>query len=798
MYQQIPLVQNWKKQVVRSMMIVLALLLCSRSFVAEASIFVITPSTGTATIVTPTSGSTNNWLPFFSGTGSLNGDTVTLSYSGGSTIGTTTVVTTGNFWIIVPTASIAAGTHTVCINGWSCTPFTVATYTGSSWSRDTSFNSGGAGAWGPIYSVVMQPDGKFIIGWAFQLYNGVSRGYIARLNSDGSLDTSFTPSPGANGFVYNSTVQADGKIIVVGNFDEYNGVTKNYIVRVHADGSIDTSFNSGAVAANGFVSVAVVQPDGKIVIGGRFSTYNGTSRGRIARLNSDGSLDTSFDPGSGAVGTAAPFIDQMELLADGKIVIGGDFTTYNGTSRNRIARLNSDGSLDTSFDPGVGADGHIDALAMQSDGKFIIGGDFTGYNSVSRNRIARINSDGSLDTSFDPGAGTNNTVDDVKIQSDGKIIVAGNFTTYSGSSINRIVRVNTNGSIDTSFNAGSGANDHIGSLVIQPDGKIVIGGLFTTYYNSTSVLRIARIATDSTAPVITLNGSANVSLTIGATYTELGATWVDNADGTGDATVTGTVNTAVAGTYTITYTQTDIAGNIATPVTRTVTVSVANSGGWGGGWGGSVVVDNCPNGDYSPSYYDSLCGTAPTTTWNTNNSWTITTGSMTTSWITTTTITDTDELRQAYNYAFANNITTMNTFEKANMMGTLKRAHLAKMLSEYAAANTDNEINTSLTCEFPDIANQNVELQWFIKEACQRGLMGVNIERFNPNGEVTRAEFGTAFSRLLFGDVHNGGNPYYINHLQALNDADIMNNISNPSMIEIRGYVMLMMMRSAQ
>ena len=375
---------------------------------------------------------------------------------------------------------------------------------------------------------MIQPDGKIVIGGSFLFYNSVARGYIARINSDGSLDTSFAPSPGANGFVYNSTFQSDGKIIIVGNFDEYNSVAKGYIVRTNSDGSIDTSFNSGSVGANAFISVAVVQPDGKIIIGGAFSTYNGTSRARIARLNSDGSLDTSFDPGSGAVGTASPYIDQMELQADGKIVIGGDFT---------------------------------------------------GYNNTSRNRIARINSDGSLDTSFDPGAGANNTVDDVKVQTDGKIIVGGNFTTYSGVAINRILRVNTNGSLDTSFNAGSGANAHVGSVAIQADGRIIIGGLFTTYYNNnTSTLRIARISTDTTPPVITRVGAASISLTINTAYTELGATWTDNVDGTGNATVSGTVNTGVIGTYTITYTYTDIAGNIGTPVTRTVTVAAANQG----------------------------------------------------------------------------------------------------------------------------------------------------------------------------------------------------------------------------
>ncbi|HNR29006.1 MAG TPA: tail fiber domain-containing protein, partial [Candidatus Dojkabacteria bacterium] len=107
---------------------------------------------------------------------------------------------------------------------------------------------------------------------------------------------------------------------------------------------------------------------------------------RIARINSDGSLDTTFNPGSGANDT----VTSLAIQTDGKIVIGGNFTTYNGTARNRIARINSDGSLDTTFDPGSGANDTVSFLAIQADGKIVIGGNFTTYNNASRGRIARL------------------------------------------------------------------------------------------------------------------------------------------------------------------------------------------------------------------------------------------------------------------------------------------------------------------------------------------------------------------------------------------------------------------------
>lgn len=156
-----------------------------------------------------------------------------------------------------------------------------------------------------------------------------------------------------------------------------------------------------------------------------------------------------------------------------------------------------------------------------------------------------------------------------------------------------------------------------------------------------------------------------------------------------------------------------------------------------------------------------------------------------------------DELEGAYDYAYSIGITTQPTIDSANMYGNLIRSHMAKMMVNYAKEVLGKTPDTSLTCEFTDIANQSEELQGYIKEACQLGLMGVGISAFNPNGVVTRAQFGTVLSRALYGDTYNGGDPYYVNHLNALKAAGIMNKIDNPNMPEVRGYVMLMMQRAA-
>ena len=156
-----------------------------------------------------------------------------------------------------------------------------------------------------------------------------------------------------------------------------------------------------------------------------------------------------------------------------------------------------------------------------------------------------------------------------------------------------------------------------------------------------------------------------------------------------------------------------------------------------------------------------------------------------------------DELQGAYDYAYGIGVTTQSSIDNANMYGTLIRSHMAKMMVNYAKEVKGLTADTSLECNFTDVASQTEELQGYIKEACQMGLMGQGITAFNPNGIVTRAQFGTVLSRVLYGDANNGGDPYYVDHLNALQDAGIMNNISTPNAPEVRGYVMLMMQRAS-
>jgi uncharacterized delta-60 repeat protein len=224
-----------------------------------------------------------------------------------------------------------------------------------------------------------------------------------RLLADGGNDSTFAASA-FNQQPYSSIAQSDGRIVIVGTFTTYGGVTTNRIVRLNTNGTRDTTFNIGT-GFNAFAKIIIQTSSGLLYVVGPFGTYNGTTRNGIALLNSNGTLDTFFNPGGGT--TAA---EAIALQSDGKIIIGGSFTSYAGTSINRIARINTNGTIDNTFSVGTGFNGTVWSLAVMSNGQIIVGGSFSTYNGITRNRIARLNSNGTLDTSWDPGTGYNSTV----------------------------------------------------------------------------------------------------------------------------------------------------------------------------------------------------------------------------------------------------------------------------------------------------------------------------------------------------------------------------------------------------
>lgn len=355
-------------------------------------------------------------------------------------------------------------------------------------SMDNSFE-GVMGMDGYVNTIRLLPNGNVYAAGSFRTYNGRGAQGICRLTANGGIDSGFNPGNGASNPIACLTLQSDGKIVIGGGFTSFNGVARRHTARLNSDGSLDPSFDPGIGLGSGEVLCTVVMTDGKIIIGGSFLSMNSIPQNRIARLNSNGSLDETFNAGQGANGT----VRSIVLLPDGKLLICGDFTNYDGQPRRYLARLHADGALDTSFNPGQGPDDGLTIVKVQDDGRALIGGGFSSYNGVSRLRVARINTDGTLDMSFNPGTGANNTVFDIAVQNDGKVVVVGWFSTFNGTSRRGIARLNSDGSMDGSFNPGSGvALFGISSVVVQPDGKIIVAGRFNSY-NGVEMNGIARI-----------------------------------------------------------------------------------------------------------------------------------------------------------------------------------------------------------------------------------------------------------------------------------------------------------------
>ncbi len=364
---------------------------------------------------------------------------------------------------------------------------------------DSSFQDRQSGTEGGVYSLAVQPEGKVLVGGGFTSVNGVSRGNIARLNADGTLDSGFQNGlSGADSIVFSISLQNDGKVLLGGGFRMVNGVSRGNIARLNADGSLDNFFQDGLAGAerDGVFSV-LGQSDGRVLIGGLFATVNGVGRNHIARLNADGTLDGSFQNElAGTDGSVA----SIAVQSDAKVLLGGTFASVNGVIRRNMARLNADGTLDSGFENGVaGPDGTVSAIARQSDGKLLVGGRFGSVHGVSRGGIARLNANGTLDSGFDQGiSGPNSSVYSVAAQSDGKVLLGGIFTAVNGVGRSNIARLNADGTLDETFQSGlAGANGGVYSVAVQGDGKVIIGGIFTMV-NDASRSSIARLNADGT------------------------------------------------------------------------------------------------------------------------------------------------------------------------------------------------------------------------------------------------------------------------------------------------------------
>jgi uncharacterized delta-60 repeat protein len=385
-----------------------------------------------------------------------------------------------------------------------------------------------------IYDLDLQADGKIIVSGLLLNPPQTVAALMARLNPDGALDTSFQPVIGGYGSGSKVVVLPDNKFLVSGDFNYTGGVARRYFAKFNADGTVDTTFNpnlpnitfapnfevfpDGKVLVrtlSGSQSVIKLFPDGsqefafsldnvgdiKTLPDGRFLI---SRNNQLLRYNANGTLDSTF-----SVLTNETIYD-IAVQPDGKVIIGGNFTQVNSSLRSKIARINTDGTVDSTFpSPAGGINGVVRNVVLQPDGKMLINGSFSGISFETRQGLARLNPDSSLDTSFVPGQFYNN-IDDIKLQPDGKILI-------TGSSTFTLRRLNSNGSLDTRFippvlTPYEPPIQAVFDFDIQSDGKIIIVGAFSAV-NGVSAPGIARLI-DSQKVLFDYDGDGRADVSV--------------------------------------------------------------------------------------------------------------------------------------------------------------------------------------------------------------------------------------------------------------------------------------------
>ena len=294
--------------------------------------------------------------------------------------------------------------------------------------------------------IALQNDGKILVGGQFTEYDGYVRNCITRINQDGSIDPTFDPGSGSGSWdILDIQIQPDGKILVAGEFLTFNGYNYSGLVRLNPDGTMDNTFVHDTGIYDFNINSISLQSDGKIIAGGPFA-YIGTTNVRIVRFNTDGSIDPTFNPNANS---SATNINRVLVQPDGKILIAGQFSSLNGDQNiKNITRVDSNGIVDATFNPGANPGGMILDIHLDANGKIAVVGSFTTWNNSPANRIVRLNANGSFDSGFNSGDGANNAIHCVTNQIDGKYLIGGVYSQYNNTSRKAFARLNGNGTND--------------------------------------------------------------------------------------------------------------------------------------------------------------------------------------------------------------------------------------------------------------------------------------------------------------------------------------------------------------
>lgn len=379
-----------------------------------------------------------------------------------------------------------------------------------------NFNPGPTNGWSYPSSLAIQPDDKILVGGSFVSMGGFSRSFVVRLNAGGDADLTFDPDPNAPVVCFG--LEPDLRIQFGGLFNVVGGQPRYHIARVNPDGTANSQFSLGANRLDlnpADIWTVAVQADGKILVGGKFTDLDGKPRSNLGRFHTDGTLDTNFVP------SIIPQVTSLALQPDGKILVGLYSDSIWTQTANDLLRLNPDGSIDTGFNPRVNAGGNgVYCIAVQADGKILVGGIIHQVGGQRRLGLARLHASGALDGAFNPMGETSYGILSLALQADGRILVGGRFDTIAGHSRTNLARLNPDGTLDTTFDAGAIDGFAVNALALQMDGKILVAGSFTTLGGLPRNGIGRMVNTEPAAQTLTYDGS-NITWTVGGTSPEM-------------------------------------------------------------------------------------------------------------------------------------------------------------------------------------------------------------------------------------------------------------------------------------
>lgn len=369
---------------------------------------------------------------------------------------------------------------------------------------------------GTLVTAAVQPDGKVIIAGSFTSVVSTTRNYIARINTDGTLD-SFNPN--ANGAVLAVDVWPDGTILIAGDFTTIGGTGRNRIALLNADGTLNAWYPTGGI--DGSVICLARKTDGKIWVGGSFSTVGGLTRKRIALINADGSINAA-NP-SAALGISIPAVADvrgMVLYTDERLLLCGSYLST--VTWGFVARLNADGTVDNTFigqvffSNSVSNDGAVNTVTLLDDGRVIAGGAFNTMSTVtgvfpaispgspvySRDYVIVLDDTGvPTSTLINADAAVRVSI----IQANGSVLIGGDFANVSSTARNGIARLESTLVLESAYNPNAGTGGSVRGLLNQEDGKTLVVGGFTTM-GGTARNRIARLYNDAATASLTVEG----------------------------------------------------------------------------------------------------------------------------------------------------------------------------------------------------------------------------------------------------------------------------------------------------